>query len=195
MDDHHRRRLVIALPDSYESARRRYELLVPKLDDLAFAGARSWHQMLLVAQANAPHGFLRYYRDDLAATFHGSPSRWKATEYLMGNYALTETLFRRQPSTVLNGRLRTLIYVDPTGVTRLTVDQPSLQFASCDSSGCALGQRLDACLAHLIGLLGGQVPQQLALSVGEHYDVRPSVPTQRETSTPSRTPSRNSAGQ
>ncbi|MET0700351.1 MAG: hypothetical protein ABWY93_11855 [Mycobacterium sp.] len=145
---------------------------MPGLDDIAFAGARSWHQKLLVAQANAPHGFLRYYRDDLAATFHGSPSRWEATEYLMGNYAITETHFRHQPSTVLNSRLRTLIYVDSAGVTRLTVDQPSLQFASCDSSEFTLGRRLDARLAHLIGLLGGRVPQQLAFSVGEHHDVR-----------------------
>lgn len=191
MGEHQRRRLVVALPDSYDSARRRYELLVPKLDDIAFAGARSWHQMLLVAQENAPHGFLRYYRDDLAASFHGSPSRGEATEYLMGNYALTEALFRHDPATVFNGRLRALIYVDPAGVTRLTVDQPSLQFASCDSSGSAVGERLNACLAHLIGLLGGQVPQQLASTVGQHYDVRPSAPAQQDTSNVSR----NTAGQ
>jgi hypothetical protein len=62
--------------------------------------------------------------------------------------------------------LRTVLYVDPDGDTKLAVDQPSLLF---DSYGypeiAAVGRELDGLLAEQIALLGGAVPPQLGTEV------------------------------
>lgn len=53
----------------------------------------------------------------------------------MGNHTIAETMFRHDPSVMVYAPLRTLIYEDPAGRTRLAVDQPSLQFASFGDPG------------------------------------------------------------
>jgi hypothetical protein len=55
-----------------------------------------------------------------------------------------------------------VIYTDPSGATNLTVDQPSLLFASYGNPDItAVGEHLDALLAQLIELLGAEVPASL----------------------------------
>jgi hypothetical protein len=123
----------------------------------------SWPATLELAEINAPHGFMRYYRSDITAVMAGSPSLWKATQYLMGNHTIAERMFRHDPSIMLHAPLRTLLYADPDGDTKLAVDQPSLLFASYGSPQIAgVGRELDALLAQLITLLGGDPPAQLA---------------------------------
>ncbi|ADI03268.1 hypothetical protein SBI_00147 [Streptomyces bingchenggensis BCW-1] len=122
----------------------------------------SWQATLELAEINAPHGFMRYYRSDITAAMAGSPSSWKATQYLMGNHTITERMFRHDPSVMLHAPLRTLLYADPDGDTKLAVDQPSLLFASYDNSRIAdVRRELDALLAGLVTLLGGDAPPQL----------------------------------
>jgi uncharacterized protein (DUF302 family) len=88
----------------------------------------------------------------------GSPSLWKTTQYLMGNHTIAERMYRHDPSVMLHAPLRTVLYVDPDGDTKLAVDQPSLLF---DSYGkpeiAAVGRELDGLLAGLITSLGGDV--------------------------------------
>jgi uncharacterized protein (DUF302 family) len=55
-------------------------------------------------------------------------SFWKATQYLMGKHVIAERMFRHDPSAMLHAPLRTLLYADPDGDTKLAVDQPSLLF-------------------------------------------------------------------
>ena len=157
--EHPTRRLVVTLPTGYQDARDLYERLVPTVDHDRFAGARSWEEVLDIARSNAPHGFMRYHSLDVTAAMAGSPSQWSATQYLMGNHTIAETMFRHDPAVMLHAPLRTLIYVDATGATRFAVDQPSLLF---DSFGrpeiAAVGRHLDALLSELITLLGGAVP-------------------------------------
>jgi hypothetical protein len=160
--DHPNRRLLVALPDSYERARERYETLVPAYDAAAFAAVSNWDEVLAVAKAQAPHGFLRYFQIDVAPAMVGSGSDGQATEYLMGNHTIAERMYRHDPSVMLHAPLRTLLYDGPRG-TVLAVDQPSLLFASYGNPEItAVGQELDTLLVTLIGLLDGDVPAELA---------------------------------
>jgi hypothetical protein len=147
--DHPSRRLVVALPQTYDEARERYESLVPEV---------SWQATFELAKINAPHGFMRYYRSDITAAMSGSPSFWKTTQYLMGNHTIAERMFRHDPSVMLHAPLRTVLYVDPDGDTRLAVDQPSLLFDSYDKPEiAAVGRELDGLLGVLITSLGGDM--------------------------------------
>src|ERR1700757_4579941 len=161
--DHPSRRLVVALPALYDEAREQYETLVPEVDLARFFQMASWQATLELAEINAPHGFMRYFRSDVTALMASSPSLWKATEYLMGNHTIAERMFRHDPSVMLHAPLRTLLYADPAGDTKLAVDQPSLLFASYGDPRIAdVGHELDTLLAQLIILLGGDLPPQLA---------------------------------
>jgi hypothetical protein len=160
--DHPSRRLVVALPQTYDEARERYESLVPEVDFARFSETASWQATLELAEINAPHGFMRYYRSDITAAMSGSPSSWKATQYLMGNHTIAERMFRHDPSVMLHAPLRTVLYVDPDGGTKLAVDQPSPLFDSYDRPEIAtVGRELDGLLAGLITSLGGDIPPQL----------------------------------
>lgn len=152
--DYRARRIVVALPDPYDAARARYEHLVPAVDAAAFARAGFWDEVLSVAKVQAPLSFLRYYTGDVTAVMAGSPSRWRATQYLMGNHTIAETMFRHDPAAMMYAPLRTLLYEDRDGVTRFAVDQPSLQFGSLgDPRITEVGRHLDALLATLTARL------------------------------------------
>src|SRR6201997_85280 len=160
--DHPDRRLLIALPEPYDSARQHYETLVPEVDFARFFQMASWQATLDLAEINAPHGFMRYARMDVTALMASSPSFWKATQYLMGNHTIAERMFRHEPSVMLHAPLRTLLYADADGDTQLAVDQPGLLFCRYDTPDiAAVGQELDALLVGLIELLGGKVPDQI----------------------------------
>src|SRR5208282_2951640 len=159
--DHPTRRLVIALPEPYEQARTRYEVLIPEVDHARFRQASTWQDVVDLARTLAPHGFMRYNRMDLADLFAQSSAGGMATQYLMGNHTIAERMFRHDPSVMLHAPLRTLLYADANGDTKFAVDQPSLLFASYDNPDiAAVGQELDALLVGLIELLGGEVPNQ-----------------------------------
>ena len=160
--DHPSRRLVVALPALYDESREQYETLVPEVDFARFFQMASWQATLELAEINAPHGFMRYYRGDVTATMAGSTSLWKATQYLMGNHTIAERMFRHDPSVMLHAPLRTLLYADANGDTKFAVDQPSLLFASYHNPDIdTVGKELDELLVALIELLGGEVPDQL----------------------------------
>ena len=147
--EHPSRRLIVYLPQPYDEARERYETLVPEVDRARFGEMANWQATLELAEINAPHGFMRYYRSDVTAAMAGSASFWKATHYLMGNHTIAEGMFRHDPTVMLHAPLRTLLYADPDGDTKLAVDQPSLLFASYDNPDIAsVGKELDDLLVH-----------------------------------------------
>ena len=58
--------------------------------------------------------------------------------------------------------MRTLVYADADGDTKLAVDQPSPLFASYDNPAITtVGHRLDYLLALLIITMGGDLPSEL----------------------------------
>ncbi|MFG2041763.1 hypothetical protein [Dactylosporangium sp. NPDC048998] len=160
--DHPDRRLVVALPHTYDRAREHYEALVPEADLAAFRRSDSWAETLELAGRNAPHGFMRYSTMDVTAMMAGSVRSWSAMQYLMGNHTIAERMYRYDPSVMLHAPLRTLLYTDPGGGTRLAVDQPSLLFASYGDARIAeVGEELDALLARLLTLLDADPPKEL----------------------------------
>jgi hypothetical protein len=160
--DHSDRRLLIALPETYDAAREHYETLVPAADPARFHDLTSWRAVLKLVKIQAPHGFMRYAQVDITPLMAQSPSPWKATQYLMGNHTIAERMFRHDPSVMLHAPLRTLLYVDTDDDTKLAVDQPSLLFASYDNPDIAsVGKELDELPVTLIELLGGKIPHQL----------------------------------
>jgi Domain of unknown function DUF302 len=160
--EHPSRRLIVALPRPYDEAREVYETLVPEADLARFGQMATWQATLELAEINAPHGFMRYYRGDVTAAMAGSASFWKATEYLMGNHTIAERMFHHDPAVMLHAPLRTLLYADPDGDTKLAVDQPSLLFASYDNTDIEkVGCRLDYLLSLLIIDMGGDLPSAL----------------------------------
>jgi len=160
--EHPSRRLIVHLPRPYDEARELYETLVPEVDRARFGEMANWQATLELAEINAPHGFMRYYRADVTAAMAGSASFWKATHYLMGNHTIAEGMFRHDPVVMLHAPLRTLLYADPEGDTKLAVDQPSLLFASYDNPDIAtVGYRLDYLLSLLIIDMGGDLPPAL----------------------------------
>jgi hypothetical protein len=124
--NHPSRRLIVHLPRPYDEARELYETLVPEVDAARFGQMANWQATLELAEINAPQGFMRYYRSDVTAAMAGSPSFWKATEYLMGNHTIAERMFRHDPAVMLHAPLRTVVHADMDGDTKLAVDQPSL---------------------------------------------------------------------
>ena len=70
--DHPTRRLVVALPRPYDSARAHYETVVHEVDLARFYQMASWQATLDLAEINAPHGFMRYYSSDITAAMAGS---------------------------------------------------------------------------------------------------------------------------
>ena len=156
--DHPSRRLVVPLPEPYDAARERYETLVPEVDFARFYQMASWNATLELAEINAPHGFMRYWRSDVTAMMASSPSFWKATEYLMRNHTIAERMFRHDPGVMLHAPLRTVLYADVNGDTKFAIDQPSLQFASYDNADISVvGLELDGLVMQLITLLGGDI--------------------------------------
>jgi hypothetical protein len=138
--DHADRRLVVALPCSYDEARAHYETLVPQADSARFSQMCSWQATLELAEINAPHGFMIYYRGDVTAVTAGSPSFWKATHYLMGNHMIAGRMFRHDPSVMLHAPLRTLLYADPT----VTPSSPSTSPACCSPATATPGSPTSA---------------------------------------------------
>jgi len=160
--EHRVRRIVVTLPHEYDAARELYETLVPATDLARFYHLGSWQATLELAEINAPNGFMVYQRLDLTALMAGSESHWRATQYLMGNHAIAERMFRSDPAVMLHAPLRVLVYVDPAGVTNLAIDQPSTLFGSyANPDVSAVGDHLDRLLSRLIVLLGAAIPPEL----------------------------------
>lgn len=161
--EHLVRRLVVTLPSNYDQARADFERLIPALDKSAFTAAGSWSAQVELAKQLTPLGFMRFFSIDVGDFMAGSASYAVATEYLMGNHTIAETMFRHNPAVMLHAPLRVLIYVGNDGRTYLTTDQPSLLFDSYgDERVSAVGQRLDAMVAEVITLLGAGVPEALS---------------------------------
>jgi uncharacterized protein (DUF302 family) len=161
--EHPVRRLDVPLPLPYDRAVRRYEQLVPAADLARFGQLATWDAVLELAEINAPHGFMIYWRADVTAMMAGSPSGWKCIEYLMGNHTIAERMFRHDPAAMLHAPLRTVIYADTEGNTRFAVDQPSTLFGSYGNPTITeVGRELDRLVANLLTTLGAPVPEELA---------------------------------
>jgi hypothetical protein len=152
-------RLVFEAGQPYEKFCGRYEAVVPRAnpaqpDGFAWRHARG-PDLAADADEPAPHGFVLYWRADLAPLMTRAGELRPCTAYLMGGHWIAEQIYRRDPAVMLYAPLRTLIYIDAADRTRFAVDQPSTAMAGFGDPAIAeLGASLDRQLAALLEALG-----------------------------------------
>ena len=158
-------RLDVPVGQDYDAFRQRFESAVPAWNadrgrELIERRA-PWQEMLADVKASAPNEFLLYWRLDLTPLMSLAGNTRRATEYLMGNHTIAETMYRHDPAVGLYVPLRCLIYESEEG-TRFAIDQPSTTLASMGRKEIAtVGKDLDRKLARLFGVLGIDAPAVL----------------------------------
>jgi hypothetical protein len=163
---HEVNRLAVAVGEPWEDFRARYERAVPVFDSERFerlvADGASWETVLEATRANAPHGFIIYWSSDFSPLMRLAGHELRCVEYLMGNHAVAETMYRYDPAIMLYAPLRTAIYEESDGETWFAFDQPRTRFSSFGDPGITQGGvELDRRLAALLGHLGVPAPDVL----------------------------------
>jgi hypothetical protein len=158
-------RLDIPIHEKYDDFLVRFESAVPM-----FNRARAvelikrkapWSEIVSDVYASAPHDFLLYWKLDLSPMMSLAGNKCRATEYLMGNHVIAETMYRDDPAVGLYVPLRCIIYGGDSG-TRFAIEQPSTALTSLGRDEIAqVGQELDHKLARLLDVLGAEVPSAL----------------------------------
>jgi uncharacterized protein (DUF302 family) len=151
-------RIAVDVGQEYEAFCHRYEAMVPELDRERLAkrveeGA-PWLQVIADTAATTSHGFLIFWKMEATELMALAGNAWRCVEYLMGNPAFAELMYRYDPSVLLYAPLRTVIYVGPEGRTRFAFDQPSTCFSSfADADIYRAGVEADQKMAALLASL------------------------------------------
>jgi hypothetical protein len=160
-------RLDLAVRETYDDFRQRFEFAVPMWNreraiELVERRA-SWPEVVSVT-ASTPHGFLLYWRLDVAPLMSLAGNTRRATEYLMGNHIIAETVYRHDPGVTLYVPLRCAIYESGQG-TKFSIEQPSANLSSLGRNDIAeVGVHLDRKLAKLLSSLQVEAPAVLTES-------------------------------
>ena len=161
-------RLDLAVHEDYENFLRRFESAVPMFNrDRAVelvARKAPWPEVVAEAAVTAPHAFLLYWKLDLTPIMSLTGATRRATEYLMGNHIIAETMYRHDPAVGLYVPLRCIVY-EGDSETRFAIEQPSTTLSSLGRGKIAqVGKDLDHKLAKLLETLGAEVPGTLLLA-------------------------------
>lgn len=159
-------RYSVPLPDAFEQAVSRFEAAVPAYPMRNFHALihrrAAWSEVLELPEANAPWGFMTYWRNDIGAIMALAQDSGSCVAYLMGNQTIAEKMFHFDPRVMNYAPLRTSITQQPGGAVNFTVDRPRTQFSSFNDPRIAqTGLELDHKLAALITHLGGNPPAEL----------------------------------
>jgi hypothetical protein len=162
-------RMTIQIDESFDDFRQRYEEAVPEFRSGQFADLVkervNWDAILDATAQNAPHDFILYWTADFTPLMRLAGERGRSVEYLMGNHATAQKMFRHNPAIVLYAPLRTAIFEDADGATWFTFDQPSTRFGSFNTPQITkVGLELDHELAGLLEYLDVSVPAALKYS-------------------------------
>jgi hypothetical protein len=159
-------RLDLPVQQSYEDLIQRFESAVPTLNpermvELVERKA-PWSEVVADAKASAPHDFLLYWKVDLAPVMSLASNKLRATEYLMGNHVIAETMYRHDPAVALYVPLRCAIYEGDDG-THFAIEQPSTTLSSLGRDEITeVGIDLDHKLARLLTVLSIESPAELS---------------------------------
>ncbi|MGA9357096.1 MAG: DUF302 domain-containing protein [Mycobacterium sp.] len=119
-----------------------------------------WDDVLAAAATNAPNDLMVYAKIDALPLFLLAGHTTKATEYLLGNHTIAETMFRHDPKALLYAPLRLLIYADADGNAVFSMDQPSAAFGSLGIAEVTkVGESLDRKVVNLLRLIGVDADQ------------------------------------
>jgi hypothetical protein len=150
-------RLDVAIPYGYDEFLRRFETAVPmwsREQAVEMIQRKApWSEVVADAAASAPHDFLLYWKLELSALMALAGNTTRATEYLMGNHAIAETMYRHNPAVALYVPLRCAVYESKEGA-RFTIEQPSAALSDLGHDKIAqVGRDLDGKLANLFTVL------------------------------------------
>jgi hypothetical protein len=164
--DRHFVHLDLPVEQSYDDFCRRFESAVPPFnrDHAAEFIERQapWSEVAAEVAASAPNDFLIYWKLDITPLMSLAGNTRRATEYLIGNHVIAETMYRHDPAVALYVPLRCAIYESGEG-TRFTIDQPSTTLSSLGRDEITqVGIDLDHKLAKLLDALGLEPPAALA---------------------------------
>lgn len=159
-------RYSVPLPGLFELAVSRFEAAVPAYPLRNFHALihrrAAWSEVLELADANAPWGFMTYWRNDIGAIMALAEDSSRCIAYLMGNQTIAEKMFRFDPRVMNYAPLRASITQQRGGAVNFTVDRPRAEFESFgDPRITQTGVELDHKLAALITHLGGNAPVEL----------------------------------
>jgi uncharacterized protein DUF302 len=160
-------RIEVEVAQPFAEFCKRFEHAVPALNreriiQLIERGA-PWPEVVADAAASAPHDFLLYWKMDLTGLMSLAGHTRRTTEYLLGNHAIAETMYRHDPAVALYVPLRCAIY-EMEGATRFVIDRPSSALASLGRHEISeVGVDLDRKLAKLFEVLGIQVATALSV--------------------------------
>jgi hypothetical protein len=162
---HRVNRLVIDTGAPFDESQRRYESAVPTIDFAELTEVIETGNLETVRRytaEHAPHSFVNFWTLDPTPMMRLAGHRTRITTYMMGNNVIVETMYRHDPGVMLYAPMRTVLYLDETGRTQLSIDQPSTRFASFDDPRItAVGLDLDVKLAALLRALSWPVPAEL----------------------------------
>jgi hypothetical protein len=174
---HEVHRLEIPVDLTYDDFRDRYEQAVPVFDVARYAALdhnTEWASVQAMTDADAPHGFLLYWRTEIDLVMRLAGHHRRCTSYLMGNHTIAERMYRHDHAATLYAPLRTQIHEDPAGGVWFSVDRPSTRFASFDDPRISeVGVELDHKLADLLAVLGVDAPAALRLTPRTGSSCRP----------------------
>lgn len=164
-------RLEIAVDQTYEAFRQRYEEAVPAFDFTRYGdldpSRTTWDTILKLTADQAPHDFILYWRAETDLMMRIAGHSRRCTAYLMGNHTIAERMYRKNAGVMLYAPLRTSIYEDNRDRVWFSIDQPSTRFSSFDDPAIAsVGLDLDSKLAALLTTLDLAAPADLAHSSG-----------------------------
>ena len=151
-------RLELPVRESYDDFRVRFEKAVPVFDrDRAvqlIERKAPWPEVVAAVAAAAPNDFLLYWKLDMAPLMALAGNHCRATQYLMGNHVIAETMYRHNPAVALYVPLRAVIYETDEG-TRFAIDQPSSVLSSLGQDEITqVARDLDCKLEKLFAVLG-----------------------------------------
>jgi hypothetical protein len=158
-------RLELGVRESYDVFRDRFESAVPTWDrerGSALVNRKaSWPEVVAEASTSAPHDFLLYWKLDLAPLMSLAGNTRRATEYLIGNHVIAETMYRHDPGVALYVPLRCAIY-ESGGGARFSIEQPSTNLSVLGRDEInSVGIELDRKVARLLAALNVEVPKVL----------------------------------
>jgi len=138
--------------EAFEAAAPPYDLA--RVTQIVQSGG-TWDDILAQAADNAPNGLMVYAKVDGVALMRVAGHQVKATEYLLGNHTIAETMFRHDPRALLYAPLRVLVYSDSDGNAVFSMDRPSSAFGSLGITDVTeVGVSLDGKVANLLRVIG-----------------------------------------
>ena len=157
--DHSMTRVDVFTGVGFDEFLTAFEAAAPRYDPVPMQriveSGGTWDEVRAKVAENAPNELMVYAKIDGVPLLGVAGHDVKAVEYLLGNHAIAETMFRHDPKALLYAPLRVLVYTDPDGNAVFSMDRPSSAFGSLGIAEVTeVGLSLDRKVANLLRVIG-----------------------------------------